>query len=54
MYSSAYLDEQIYFIYDEYDIPVSESYLKWILKRNDWTRKVIIFGYYIFVIINLF
>jgi hypothetical protein len=37
----AYIDEMIYFIWDEYDIMVSESAIKRCLKRIKWSRKVV-------------
>jgi len=48
---SAYIDEEVYFIYDEYDVSVSESCIKRVLKRN---RKMVCFGCLISAIIDVF
>jgi len=37
----AYIDEMVYFIWDEYNVMVSDSAVKRCLKRITWTRKVV-------------
>ena len=38
---SAYLDEIAWFIWDEYEVVISESGLSRVLKRMNWSRKVV-------------
>jgi len=37
----AYLDEIVWFFWDEYKVEISESTLSRVLKRIHWTRKVV-------------
>ena len=41
--SNAYVDEMIYFIWDEYDIMISESAIKRSLQKTHWSRKMVYF-----------
>ena len=41
--SNAYIDEMVYFIWDEYDIMISEFAIKRSLQKAHWSRKVICF-----------
>ncbi len=41
--SNAYIYEMVYFIWDEYDIMISESVIKCSLQKAHWSRKVVCF-----------
>ena len=36
---SVYIDEQIYFLWDEFDVHVTEKSVQRMLKRVKWTKK---------------
>jgi hypothetical protein len=37
--STGYLDEMVYFLWDDYEVMVSEPTVQRVLARNKWSRK---------------
>ena len=47
---STYIDEQVYFLWDTFDVQVNEQCIKRMLKRVKWSKKKVLFS---FVIIEI-
>ena len=46
---SAYLDEMVWFIWDEYNVEVSESTLSRVLKSLHWSKNSLSISYFIWM-----
>jgi len=46
---SAYIDEQVYFLWDEFDIMVNEQCVQRMLKRVKWSKKLVYLARFVYL-----
>ena len=49
---SAYIDEQVYFLWDEFDIMVNEQCVQRMLKRVKWSKKLVYLAVFIYMMFS--
>ena len=49
---SAYIDEQVYFLWDEFDIMVNEKCVQCMLKRVKWSKKLVYLALFIYTMFS--